>query len=379
MAVQTFEEAKQCVDDPYSCFKLLNTTKHIALPPCYLGKLKTGVDEELNSEIRLFSDSLNGVLIAYDNVKLLQPFGNILDDQPYVHFDIQLDMIIFQPTVGSLVRGVVHKIEVDHVGCLVHGCFNAAILKPEHVRNGWKGAGLTMGQEFILRVVQIETERGVLSMKGVVADIEMSSRATQSKPANHKDHDIDTAVTSGHEDRDTSIHKSEKSKKKKKKKKDGNIVEADKSFPGESGDNFVQTKEQSEGNTKSRKRKSKIIEADCTVNATEKLDSQVTLDSSDCKRRKETRISGSVPSGEKGDNLDGGDVSTEQNGSASQSSSSKRKKSKKSAKKEVSEGLDESHTALQGGVKVETGTYDLSDDIGNTKKKKKSKKSKKKK
>ena len=52
-----------------------------------------------------FAFSFQGIVIAYNNVKLQQRLGLIVDDQPNIHFDIQAEMIIFQPTIGSILKG----------------------------------------------------------------------------------------------------------------------------------------------------------------------------------------------------------------------------------------------------------------------------------
>ena len=113
---------------------------------------------------------LGGVMIAYNNVRLLSSHGNILDDQPYLHFDVQTDYIIFQPTVGSIVKGCVNHIGKGHIGCLVHDCFNGAVPQPWDSGDTWPGNNLDNGQEFLFEVDQIHTQNGILSMRGKLID-----------------------------------------------------------------------------------------------------------------------------------------------------------------------------------------------------------------
>ena len=59
----------------------------------------------------------------------------------------------------------------DHIGCLVHGCFNASIAKPKNDSNQeWAGYNLTLGEEFVLEVIKVFTQNGVLSMRGKLPD-----------------------------------------------------------------------------------------------------------------------------------------------------------------------------------------------------------------
>ncbi|XP_077995157.1 uncharacterized protein LOC144448724 [Glandiceps talaboti] len=228
MAAQTFQEAKQHLNDQYSCFELITTRKHMALSPSYLGKLRSGVNEQLMTDLRLYSDSLKGALVAYDNVKLVQPCGELIDDQPYIHFDIQLDMIVFRPTVGSILRAVVHKIAPDHIGCLIHGCFNAAVRKSKKFINGCSSADLTMGQEFILKVIRLDSEKGILSIKGVIENTLLPSEVTGSRKRSESK---DNTMTSQDKTDDVGCmndslgEPSRKKKRKKDKKEKGDAME----------------------------------------------------------------------------------------------------------------------------------------------------------
>ena len=79
--------------------------------------------------------------MAYNHVRVQQPFGSIMTSQPQVHFDIIAEFIIFQPTPGSVLKAVVTKTERSSIGCLVHGYFNASFFLPfqeEYTKHGYK-------------------------------------------------------------------------------------------------------------------------------------------------------------------------------------------------------------------------------------------------
>ena len=54
--IPTFAEACKLVNTPYSCLVLDTHRRHVALPPMYLKKKKTGIEEELNAELLKFSE-----------------------------------------------------------------------------------------------------------------------------------------------------------------------------------------------------------------------------------------------------------------------------------------------------------------------------------
>lgn len=69
---------------------------------------------------------------------------------------------------SSLPQGVINKIGLTHVGCLVHGCFNASILKPKEMTpEMWRDSGLTIGGSLEFEVVQLDADAaGVLLIRG---------------------------------------------------------------------------------------------------------------------------------------------------------------------------------------------------------------------
>ncbi len=48
-------EYSMVLDDPYSCFEKLTSKKHITLPPKYLGNIKKGIEEQLDSKLAKYS------------------------------------------------------------------------------------------------------------------------------------------------------------------------------------------------------------------------------------------------------------------------------------------------------------------------------------
>ncbi len=69
---------------------------------------------------------LKGMVVAYSNVRIQQPYGVLMTSQPDIHFNVIAEFIVFQPERGSLLKATVTKTERSSVGCLVHGSFNAS-------------------------------------------------------------------------------------------------------------------------------------------------------------------------------------------------------------------------------------------------------------
>ncbi|OWF42943.1 DNA-directed RNA polymerase I subunit RPA43-like [Mizuhopecten yessoensis] len=221
-----FEEAIRIIDeDKYAQFEKVTTTKHIVLSPKYLGRVKTGIVEQLNSELNFASESLDGILIAYSSIHLLQRLGRILDDQPYIHFNIQADFVVFKPVIGCLLRGVVNKVSKNHIGCLVHNCFNASLARPAQAGKRWQGDDLVIGDEFVFQVIHVHSHNKFLSIKGKFTDEGILE--TSGKKRTRDDIDqiteagdvVDMATVGSHGKEEENITDSVKAKSKSKKKK----------------------------------------------------------------------------------------------------------------------------------------------------------------
>lgn len=171
----SLQEAKRKCFEKHSCFVRVESIEHVGLSPRYLGQLKKGVNEELTNKLMRYSDVLEGVPVSYEGFRIMQRSGSILDELPFIHFDVKVNFIVFKPTIGRTLVGVVNKIGVDHVGCLVHNCFNASISK-SNFRNGLIYDSLDIGSDFIFKVIEIEAVNGVLSITGEVEDHRKHSR-----------------------------------------------------------------------------------------------------------------------------------------------------------------------------------------------------------
>ncbi|XP_068189333.1 DNA-directed RNA polymerase I subunit RPA43 [Antennarius striatus] len=167
-SVPTFAAASELLSAPYSCLVMKKHRRHISLAPMYLNKKKTGIQQELGAELLKYSQGLKGVPLAYENIMILGHQGDIYDDSGYIHMDIEASFIVFQPDKDHKLLGTVNKLGVGHVGCLVHGCFNASIPKPSLVSvETWRDFGPRVGTELEFEVSALDADSvGVLLIRG---------------------------------------------------------------------------------------------------------------------------------------------------------------------------------------------------------------------
>ncbi|CAO2612663.1 DNA-directed RNA polymerase I subunit RPA43, partial [Lemmus lemmus] len=168
----------------------------------YLSRKRTGIREQLDAELLRYSESLLGVPIAYDNIRVVGELGDIYDDQGHIHLNIEADFVIFCPEPGQKLMGTVNKVSSSHIGCLVHGCFNASIPKPEQMSYEERN----VGDELEFDVFRLDSDSaGVFCIRG-----KLNATSLQLKSSVVSEDVPETGVE----------EVAEKVSKKKKKKKD---------------------------------------------------------------------------------------------------------------------------------------------------------------
>ncbi|XP_010609140.2 DNA-directed RNA polymerase I subunit RPA43 [Fukomys damarensis] len=207
LELPTYAAACALVNSRYSCLVAGPHRRHIALSPRYLNRKRTGIREQLDAELLRYSESLLGVPIAYDNIKVVGELGDIYDDQGHIHLNIEADFVIFCPEPGQKLMGIVNKVSSSHIGCLVHGCFNASIPKPEQMSvEQWNTVEVNVGDELEFEVFRLDSDAaGVFCIRGKLNISSLQSKCFEISE------EVTETVT------EEAVEKIAKKKKKKKK------------------------------------------------------------------------------------------------------------------------------------------------------------------
>ena len=83
-----------------------------SLLPWSLKNCKQAVEGSIKRMLMKYSDGLGGIFLAYDNIQLQgdenstnnKGKGWILNELPYIHYEVTCDALVFAPTVGCEVR-----------------------------------------------------------------------------------------------------------------------------------------------------------------------------------------------------------------------------------------------------------------------------------
>ena len=108
----------------------------LQIAPAYLGDVDLGIREQLNASLLRHVSALNGAVLAYDSLKLLDGLGCIRNDLPHIHLPVSLRILVFAPRVGDVLSGVVGRQGIDHTVLLVHGMFSATVVSTKKRAEG---------------------------------------------------------------------------------------------------------------------------------------------------------------------------------------------------------------------------------------------------
>ncbi|NXX88718.1 RPA43 polymerase, partial [Centropus bengalensis] len=88
--------------------------------------------------------------------------------------------------------GVINKVAPSHIGCLIHGCFNASIPKPEQMSVGqWQELGLKIGDELKFKVLHLDSDAaGVFFIRGELTKSRMRLKKSETIADNTNGNEI---------------------------------------------------------------------------------------------------------------------------------------------------------------------------------------------
>lgn len=81
-------------------FRKVNAEMLIDLPPKAFEDFEKGVYTYMNALVMQYVDELEGIVLAYENVKLCDSTGYIYEDSPYSHFFVSADFTLWDASVG---------------------------------------------------------------------------------------------------------------------------------------------------------------------------------------------------------------------------------------------------------------------------------------
>jgi len=163
-------------------------TDHIALPPFWLSDPLKGVAEDLDKGLGHWKTSLNGYLVAYENIEYDgNQVGGMYVDQPWLHVDVRATFYTYKPSVGQILKGTIKRVAAKAALCTVFNCFSVSVFpsRPDELNNWQVGAQI----EFKVTTVQNRRKGPVIRATSCGTEVtfaarEFKSSNTPKKPKN---------------------------------------------------------------------------------------------------------------------------------------------------------------------------------------------------
>jgi len=98
----------------------------------------TGVQKHhLDPLLMTYYEPVDGVVIAYDNIRFETSTARIIAEAPYAHVWTTVDLLVWHPTKGMVLQGWVNLQSASHIGLLVDNTWNVSI-PFARIPEGWK-------------------------------------------------------------------------------------------------------------------------------------------------------------------------------------------------------------------------------------------------
>ncbi|ETV76925.1 hypothetical protein H257_09342 [Aphanomyces astaci] len=154
-----------------------------SLAPYHIQDPKKGLEDQLNHMLMKYSEPVQGVLLAFNSLQVINPYGHIINETPYIHVRIAADALVFRPTPGMQLTATVNKVGSNHIGLLLAGVFNVSIAATEmpsgfvhnYHEDAWVGkdsSAIAVDDAVEFRVLQVHVAHGVISIDGSMRSLQ---------------------------------------------------------------------------------------------------------------------------------------------------------------------------------------------------------------
>jgi hypothetical protein len=129
--------ADDSTDSSQSPFQIKTARLLLSLLPGALNDIDKATHKAMESLLLKYSDGFGGVLLSFENIQMEKDdnasgtngnsYGRIINEMPHIHFYVTADILVFNPSIGRELIGVVNEAFPSHIGFLVHDLFNAMV------------------------------------------------------------------------------------------------------------------------------------------------------------------------------------------------------------------------------------------------------------
>ena len=98
---------------------------------------KIGITKHhLDPLLMRYNDSVDGVVLGYDNIRFETPTARIAAESPFAYVWTTVDLLVWRPKTGMVLPGYVNLQSASHIGCLVDNTWNVSVPR-ERIPEEW--------------------------------------------------------------------------------------------------------------------------------------------------------------------------------------------------------------------------------------------------
>ncbi|KAF2358471.1 hypothetical protein FHG87_010779 [Trinorchestia longiramus] len=135
------KDMQKLASSKHSCIVKKEQKIQLLIQPCYATCLKKGIKVTMDKLTIGFCKQLGGLILGYENVRVLPWSGCIHSTSPFIHLHVNAVFYVFAPTKGLLIEGIVNKVTPHMVSFLAYNKYNI-IYRVHQVRQELKQQAL---------------------------------------------------------------------------------------------------------------------------------------------------------------------------------------------------------------------------------------------
>ncbi|EFA77740.1 RNA polymerase I subunit [Heterostelium album PN500] len=267
-----------------SPFQIVTVRLKLMLAPINIGNIISGAKSALDRLIFRYNKHLKATIISYFNLKLVDKEVSNFYDSPFLNVPIIVSLMVFRPSKGQLIHGIVKRVSSTHLSLLVFGVISASIIKADlpkdlhydHSSNTFVDKNnsanlISLGTKILFRVKDVLTDKNYITINGQMTDSDTyitgheeikvetpkklnKNQQQQQKNVNNNSSDIVKFNDEEEETTAVSVEEPSSTKAEKKDSKKEKKVKSDSESESES-ESSESSESESESDEKSKKQK----------------------------------------------------------------------------------------------------------------------------
>ncbi|XP_058129207.1 probable DNA-directed RNA polymerase I subunit RPA43 [Anopheles ziemanni] len=121
------DELKQSANDGVSCVTEVQSNEILSLRPRDCEHIVKGVRRCVMDKVGRYHSKVHGIVLGYAKIRVENTLSAFRTDSPFLHVRATIDYFVFQPRIGSTLRGTVNYVSKEFVSAMIYQVFNVTV------------------------------------------------------------------------------------------------------------------------------------------------------------------------------------------------------------------------------------------------------------